>query len=144
MSAAWMVSPSSCSMSTQVALSGTKAEALVLSQPGREVVVCGHVGDDGVDGGWVGVAGVDVGGGAVADALEDEGGTADEFDVAVGAGGLQAPAEFMEECPDLCGGEFSAAHAVARLRSRMKTFNAASSGGVSERVSSFMGARTVR
>ena len=33
-SAAWMVSPSSCSMSTQVALSGTKAEALVLSQSG--------------------------------------------------------------------------------------------------------------
>ena len=81
---------------------------------------------------WVGVAGVDVCGGAVADALEDEGGTADEFDVAVGAGGLQASAEFMEEGPDLCGGEFSAGHAVARLRSRMKTFKAASSGGVSD------------
>lgn len=35
-SAARMVSPSSCSMSAQVALSGTKADALVLS----------HVGDD--------------------------------------------------------------------------------------------------
>ena len=31
-SAAWMVSPSSCSSSTQVALSGTKAAALELSQ----------------------------------------------------------------------------------------------------------------
>jgi hypothetical protein len=39
-----------------------------------------------------GVAGVDVCGGAVADVLEDEGGAADEFDVAVSARGLQAPA----------------------------------------------------
>ena len=97
-----------------------------------------------MDGGWVGVACVDVGGGAVADALEDERGTAHEFDVAVSAGGLQAPTEFMKEGPDLCGGEFSAGHAVARLRSRMKTFRAASSGGVSARVSSFIGSRMVR
>ena len=144
MSAAWMVSPSSCSMSTQVALSGTKADGVGVEPVGREVVVRCHVGDDGVDGVWVGVAGVDVGGGAVADALEDERGTADEFDVAVGAGGLQASAEFMEEGPDLCGGEFSAGHAVARLRSRMKTFKAASSGGCFGRVSSFMGSTDVR
>ena len=93
---------------------------------------------------WVGVAGVDVGGGAVADVLEDERGAADEFNVAVSAGGLQSSAEFVEEGSDLCGGEFSAGHAVARLRSRMKTFSAASSGGVSVRVSSFMGVRIVR
>ena len=97
-----------------------------------------------MDGGWVSVTGVDVCGGPVADALEDEGGTADDFDVAVGAGGLQAPAEFVQEGPDLCGVEFSAGYAMARLRSRMKTFRAASSLGVSEMVSCFMGSRMVR
>ena len=60
------------------------------------------------------------------------------------AGGLETSAEFMEEGPDLCGGEFFAGQTVARLRSRMKTFNAASSGGVSVRVSSFILVRMLR
>ncbi|MCP9000334.1 hypothetical protein NFC73_11425 [Pseudarthrobacter sp. RMG13] len=33
---------------------------------------------------------------------------ADELDDAVGAGGLQPPAEFVEKGPDLRGGEFAA------------------------------------
>ena len=57
---------------------------------------------------------------------------------------MQAPSEFMEEGPDLCGGEFSAGHVLARLRSRMKTFMAASSGGVSARVSSLKLVRMLR
>jgi hypothetical protein len=76
---------------------------------------------------------------AVVDSLEDEGGAADEL-----TSPWQASAEFVEEGPDLCGGEFSAGHAVARLRSRMKTFRAASSFGVSDMVSFFMGSRMVR
>lgn len=72
-----------------------------------------------------------------------ERGTAYRFDV-VDAAGLQAPAEFLEESADLCGAEFSVAHAVARLRSRMKTFMAASSGVVSEMVSCFMGSLMLR
>ena len=67
-----------------------------------------------------------------------------EFDVAVDAAGLQPSSEFLEQSADLCGGEFSAAHAVARLRSRMKTFIEASSSGVSDMVSCFMGSRTFR
>ncbi|BCW45245.1 recombinase family protein [Arthrobacter sp. StoSoilB5] len=87
----------------------------------------------------VGVAGVDDGGGPVADSLQDERCGADEFDVAMDALGPQAPAEFVEKCADLNGGEFSTAHVVARLRSRMKTLRAASSAGVSAIVSFFMG-----
>lgn len=64
--------------------------------------------------------------------------------LSVDAAGLQAPAEFLEESADLCGVEFSAGHAVARLRSRMKTFMAASSGGVSDMVSCFIGSRILR
>lgn len=45
---------------------------------------------------------------------------------------------------NLYGVEFSAAHAVARLRSRMKTFMAASSSGVSDIVRCFMGSRMLR
>ena len=70
--------------------------------------------------------------------------TAPTADVAVDGAGLQAPAEFLEESMDLSGVEFSAVHAVARLRSRMKTFMAASSGGVSDMVSCFMGSRIFR
>ncbi len=100
--------------------------------------------DDNVPGGDGTLPGIDVGGGAVTDSLEDERGASDEFDVTVHISGLQASAEFVEECPDLSRGEFSAAHAVARLRSRMKTLRAASSAGVSDMMSCFIGSLMLR
>ena len=96
------------------------------------------------DGALVGVDGIDVRGVTVADSLHDKAAPPTSFDAAVNAGGLRPPAEFLEESADLCDGEFSAGHAVARLRSRMKTFIVASSGGVSDMVSFFMDSRTLR
>lgn len=108
-------------MGAQVALSRTNAGCVGIEPVRRKIVVRCHFHDDGA-----------------------EPGAADEFDVRVDTLGLQAPAEFVEEVRDLACGESSAAHAVARLRSRMKTFRAASSAGVSEMVSCFMGSLTAR
>jgi hypothetical protein len=76
--------------------------------------------------------------------IQDERAAAYEFDVAVDAAGFESSGKFQEEGVDLSGVEFSAGQAVARLRSRMKAFMAASSGGVSDMVSCFMGSRMLR